>query len=116
MKRDLLASTWPLVVFYCLPTVAIVSGASLDAARPWLWIPAFLVMGGACVANAVECGRVHCFITGPLYLGAAVYEALAAARLAPMSVDVFLGIVVAVTVVAYLLEMPLGRYRQKPSA
>lgn len=46
-----------------------------DARAP-LWIVAFLVGGSACVANAARCGRAHCYLTGPLYLGLAVVSAL----------------------------------------
>ena len=37
---------------------------------------AFLWAGAACVVNAVRCRRVHCFFTGPLYLGLGVISAL----------------------------------------
>ncbi|MGB6973456.1 MAG: hypothetical protein WBD67_02105 [Terracidiphilus sp.] len=78
-----------------------------------LWIPALLVMGGACLANLARCGRVHCYITGPLLLLAAVYAALAVVHLVPMQPAIFLDSIVAITVLAWLAEIPLGRYRQR---
>src|SRR3989442_15948432 len=33
-----------------------------------IWTLAFTVMGIACVVNAVRCGRVHCYFTGPFLL------------------------------------------------
>ncbi len=48
----------------------------------WLFVPGaagallaaagFAVAGGLCVANAVHCRRMHCAVTGPLYLVAAL--------------------------------------------
>ena len=43
-----------------------------------MWVPAFVVMGVGCLANAAQCGRIHCYFTGPLYLLAAVFVALSA--------------------------------------
>src|SRR5262249_41779476 len=33
-----------------------------------LWPAAFFWAGGLCLGNALRCGRVHCTLTGPLYL------------------------------------------------
>jgi outer membrane protein TolC len=41
----------------------------------------FAVAGALCVGNAIHCRRVHCALTGPLYLAAGLYaDALAAHR------------------------------------
>ena len=98
---------------WCLPIVALLIGGSWPSGRPWLWIPAFLVMGVACLANAARCGRVHCHVTGPLFLLAAVYVVLAQLRLVPMHPAILLDVVLIVTAIAYLAEIPLGRYRKK---
>jgi len=29
-------------------------------------------MGGACLVNAVRCGRLHCYVTGPFFLLGAI--------------------------------------------
>src|SRR6516164_1101421 len=79
---------------WCLPIVAVVVGSSWSNMRTWLWIPAFLVMGIGCVANAARCGRVHCYFTGPLFLLAAVYTVLAEIHLVPMHPTVLLDTVV----------------------
>lgn len=94
-----------------LPTLMIVAGAFWPAGRFWLWIPAFLVAGGACVANARRCGRTHCWVTGPLYLGAAGYLVLAALDRVPFHFIWFLGVVLGLSLLARLAERPLGRYR-----
>ena len=51
-----------------LPASLLLAGTAWEAARPWLWIPSLVVAGAACLANASRCGRLHCFVTGPLFL------------------------------------------------
>lgn len=108
-SRDL-ARGGSAVLLWGLPVVALIVGANWRHGL-FLWIPAFLVMGLACLANAARCGRVHCYITGPLFLLAAVYAALSVVHLVPMQANIFLYSIVAVFVLARLAEIPLGRYR-----
>src|SRR3989442_13275288 len=74
---------------WCVPTLALVLGLSWNAARPWLWIPALLIMGAGCVVNARRCGRLHCYATGPIFLLAAVYVILAEVHVVPLSPNCF---------------------------
>mgnify|MGYP001576176147 CR=1 FL=1 len=64
---DLVASRvgWLL---WGIPAVLLTVGSVWAVSRAWLWIPAFAVAGAACLANAARCGRLHCFLTGPLFL------------------------------------------------
>lgn len=96
-----------------VPTLMIVAGAFWPAGRFWLWIPAFLVAGGACLVNARRCGRVHCYATGPLYLGAAAYLLLALLEMVPFRFGWILAIVVGMSLLAHAAERPLGRYRER---
>jgi hypothetical protein len=50
-----------------LPALAVLIGLAWFQGRPWLWFPAFSVMAVACLANAARCGRLHCYVTGPVY-------------------------------------------------
>jgi hypothetical protein len=93
--------------------VVIIAGDLWTSARPWLWFAGFLVAGLACLANAARCGRWHCYFTGPLFLLAAVYNALAGFHLVPTNETVFLEVVVGAGVLARLSELVLGRYRKK---
>ncbi len=89
-----------------LPLLAFVVGAFLTPpARPLLWVPAFLVAGVSCVVNARRCGRFHCFMTGPLYLLAAV-ATVAAAPWGWIALSVVGG-----TIAAYAVEFGCGKYR-----
>jgi len=53
-------------LLWYLPIFLVIVGSSWNRGRVWLWVPAFLVMGVACLANAARCGRTHCYVTGPL--------------------------------------------------
>jgi hypothetical protein len=110
--NDLIYERMGLLV-WCLPIAALVAGSSWPAARIWLWIPAFIVMGLACLANAARCGRVHCYLTGPVFLLAAVYTALSAFHWVPLHATILLDAVLALTVLAFLAEVPIGRYRKR---
>lgn len=98
---------------WCLPALAVVAGLLWTARLKWLWVPAFLVMGFGCLVNASRCGRVHCYIAGPVFLLAAGYVALTAWRQIPFPPGIFLDAVVALVALAFLVEIPLGKYRAR---
>jgi len=58
-----------------LPSALLVIGIFWSQVRAWLWTPALVVAGVACLVNANRCGRLH-YITGPLYLLAALATVL----------------------------------------
>ena len=74
-RRDLVASRAGLGL-WGVPGVLLLVGGVWAGARAPLWTVAFLVGGAACVVNAARCGRAHCYLTGPLYLGLAAVSAL----------------------------------------
>jgi hypothetical protein len=112
-KTNDLVRGWNAVLLWGLPIIALVVGSYYQSARVVLWIPAFLVMGVGCLRNAARCGRVHCYVTGPLSLLAAVYVALSGFQLVPMHPAIFLDTILAVAVLACLAEIPFGKYRKR---
>jgi hypothetical protein len=108
-----LARGWSAVLFWGLPVIALVVGSYYPRVRLVLWISALVVMGVACLRNAVRCGRVHCYVTGPLFLLAAAYVALSGFHFVPMQPGLFLDIILAVAVLACLAEIPFGKYRKR---
>src|SRR6266536_4790683 len=106
---DLVGRKWGIWL-WCVPTLALVFGLSWNAARPWLWIPALLVMGAGCVVNARRCGRLHCYLTGPIFLLAAVYMILAEVNVVRLLPNVFVLVVLGAAALACLAELPWGRY------
>jgi hypothetical protein len=57
-----------------------------------------------------HCGRVHCYITGPLYLLAAVATVLAGTDLVPLRSSWIGGTVLAGTILAYVPEWVRGKH------
>ena len=71
----------------------------------------FRVKFRSVVFNASHCGRIHCFVTGPLYLLAAALTALGAVEVASVPWALIAVGVPAGTGAAYALEQVLGKYR-----
>jgi len=101
------------ILLWCLPTVALVVGLNWTELRPWLWIPALLVMGIGCVVKASRCGRLHCYPMGQAVVLTTIYVALAAGSFVPMRPNAFLLTLFALAVLVGLAELPLGRYRKR---
>ena len=101
------------ILVWCLPTVALFVGLAWRDKFAWFWIPSFLIMGIGCLVNARRCSRLHCYFTGPVFVVAAIYVALAAANILPMSPGTFLVTVLAIAILACLAEVPFGRYRKR---
>ncbi len=95
---------------WCLPTLLFIVGLNWETVRPWLWIPALLVMRIGCALNAKRCGGLHCYITGPIFLLAAVYVILAERNIVPLRPNLFAIVVLGVSALACFAEFPFGRY------
>ncbi len=68
-NKGRLAITWGLpailmLVIGLMPLAPLLTGI--------LWMGALSWMGVACLRNARQCGRVHCFFSGPYFLCSAV--------------------------------------------
>lgn len=109
-EKDLVAGRtyW---LFWGVPLALVLAGTGTGAsARAVLWTGAFLVMGSACVANAARCGRLHCFITGPLFLLAALASILVGLDVLALGWS-WIGVgALGGTLVAYAVEWARGRY------
>ena len=81
--------------------------------RPYLVTTAFLWAGLGCVVNARRCGRFHCHVTGPLYLGLGVASALIGLGVIQMTWIWVAGIFAVGTAAAYLPEFLGWRYLRK---
>jgi hypothetical protein len=108
---DLVGSKTAWLV-WCVPFALFVIGAFWSAGRVWLWVPSLVVAGVACLVNATRCGRLHCYVTGPLFLLGALATVLTALRYAPLTyreiaIAVFVG-----TLLAYVPEWTRGKYVQ----
>src|SRR5438128_4700468 len=109
--NDLINKRAAWLLWY-IPAAAVLAGSFWAQARAWLWVPAFVVMGAGCLANAARCGRFHCYVTGPLFLLAAVFVALSAFGIVALHPGLFLLVVFGACCLAMCAEIPLGRYRK----
>ena len=69
--------------------------------------------GLGCLANAARCGRIHCYITAPLFLLAAGFVVLDAFGVVALRPSLFLLIVFGACCLAHCAEIPLGKYRKR---
>lgn len=67
--KDLLGTMRSRILAWWLPLAAMLLAIPLgDGPKTVIWCLALAWMGGACLANARRCGRVHCRYTGPFLL------------------------------------------------
>lgn len=80
-----------------------------------LWASVLTVYGVACVSNARRCGRIHCYVTGPFLLTAALLVLLLGVGLLDFGQApgrwLVPAIVVGFLLGRYLPERLWGRYR-----
>jgi hypothetical protein len=93
-----------------LPAALFLVGIVWDAARPWLWIPSLAVAGSACMVNASGCGRLHCFVTGPLFALAAFATLLDAGGARAIDWRWILAAVIVGTLAGFGFEWWRGKY------
>jgi len=117
--HDMLSN--PLLAFgsFCLPAIAIIATGHYRVGGGWrtaVWTAALSIMGTACVANAVRCGRVHCYITGPFLLVMAVVTLLYGLGILPLGGNgwnaIGLTILIGAIGLSCLPEMFFGKYRR----
>lgn len=109
-RNDLVARkiSW---VLWGVPAAALILGVLAEPfLRMLLWTPALVVAGGACVVNAGRCGRLHCYMTGPLYLVAAVATVLVGVEAIALPWSWIAVALVGGTLLAYAVEWIQGKY------
>jgi len=121
-SRDILSNRMITGAVYWLPAIVLVASGFLALGQGWqsaVWVVALSTMGGACVANAIRCRRVHCYFTGPFFLVMAFVALLYGLDVVPLGPDGWniIGAVVLVGAVAlwWLPEVFFGKYRQTPN-
>jgi hypothetical protein len=119
-SRDILSSPWRALLVFWLPALAIFVAGSSGLSAGWrtiVWTVALGIMGTACIANALRCGRVHCYITGPFFLVMALVTLLYGLGVVTLGRNgwnlIGLTILVGAIALCCLPEMFLGKYRQR---
>ncbi|GEM_PF-283766 len=83
--------------------------------RMTVWTGGFTMMGVACLVNARGCGRLHCFLTGPLYLAGAATVLMTGSGVIEVGGGWILVVMILGTVLAYLPEWLGGQYLSTPN-
>jgi hypothetical protein len=110
-----LAEGKTLLWLWGVPTLFLLLGSLISTPlRSLVWLPAFLVMGVGCLVNAYGCGRLHCYFTGPVFLGAAGYHLVSTYSdlLPAVNVSTFLGTVYLLFASLIFSENLFGKYLQ----
>ena len=119
-ERDLLCSGWSACLLWCVPWFVFALGFD---ARPTLktvlWTTSLGFMGVVCLVNASRCGRIHCFLTGPFFILAAVGSLTYGLGVLPLGPSGWKWIgtitVIGGIALAFIPELVLGRYRRNGS-
>ena len=118
-RSDILSKPLLSFLLYCLPVITIVASGFEPVSRGWriaIWTAALAVMGGACIANASRCGRIHCYVTGPSFLLAALGTLLYGLGVIPLGANgwnvIGLTILIGAIVLCCLPELLFGKYRR----
>jgi len=119
--NDLLADRFATIAIYWLPIVVLIASGFFsvgNAARAAIWAVALITMGVGCLVNALRCGRVHCYASGPFFLLMAAVAVLYGLGIAPLGARGWntIAIITLIGGIAlyYLPEVFFGRYGQKP--
>lgn len=118
-SRDILSSPWRALLLFWLPAIAIAvfanSRFSSDE-RTIVWALALVTLGTACIANALRCGRVHCYLTGPFFLVMGVITVLYGIGALPLGHKgwgyIGLAILAGAVALCCVPEMIWGKYRR----
>jgi hypothetical protein len=117
-SQDLLSDRLGTIAIYWLPVAVLVASGFFAITNRWraaIWAAALMTMGAGCVLNALRCGRVHCYATGPFLVLMAAIAVLYGTGLLPLGSRGWNAIAL-VTLVGglglyYLPELLFGRYR-----
>lgn len=119
-SRDIFRSWWTTSAVFGLPIFAIFAAGFPVLAPGWrtaAWVVALSTMGAGCLANALRCGRVHCYFTGPFFLIMAIGALLYGFGIVPLDRfgwNAFAAIVLVGTLILYFVpESLVGRYRRE---
>ena len=119
-SRDILSSWWSVFILYWLPAIAIVVAGAPAISSGWrtvVWTVALATMGVACIVNALRCGRVHCYLTGPFFLLMALIALSYGLGILHLGGNGWnlLGLMTLIGAIALscLPEMLLGKYRKQ---
>ncbi len=117
-RRDLLRQPVSFMIAWGAPIAIIIAANSMHMLLPFKAVvvviaTCFAWMGTACLANAKRCGRLHCFLSGPVLLASAVAVLLVGLRIVSLGESGLIYVVwgaFGLVVLTFIPEMLRGRY------
>lgn len=116
---DILGDWRKSALAYWLPIGAIVASGNIDVGMAWrtaIWTGACSIMGGACLLNAIRCGRIHCYFNAPFFFAMATITLIYGIGLLPLGANgwnlIGLGLLAGGVILTYGPELVLGKYRK----
>ena len=120
-SNDLLSRRFTPWLVYGLPSLVLYATSVFDSPRSIMtvvWPLAFLVMGIACLLNALKCRRVHCWFTGPLFLALGVGSLLHGLGILPLGPEgwtrMWWTFGIGTAILYFVPEWIWGRYFRRP--
>ena len=119
MHKDCVRKPIAATILWCIP---IALGAAASVAVPSshiiaaTWVIAFTWMGVGCVLNARRCHRLHCYLSGPIFLLGAIAVGLLASgviSLGSHAISNTISITLILALLSFVAEMIWGRYRPR---
>lgn len=111
-KKDL--ARGPFVCLMMGATALLITGQALwPTGGAWLATAIFAMWGVFCSVNAARCGRLHCYITGPLCLLTAMAFALLGLGIIRFPGNEVALAVLAVAAISMVSEKWLGAYVER---
>lgn len=80
-----------------------------------VWAIAYAWMGTACLVNAGRCHRLHCYMSGPVLLLAALVTGLGGLGIVPLGpngLNIVAGSALGLVLLSHIPELVFGRYKK----
>jgi hypothetical protein len=122
-SRDILSNVPLTALLFWFPIIGLMVSGFFQIGQAWrtgVWVVALAILGAACTVNALRCGRVHCYVTGPFFLAMAIVALLYGVGVIPLGTNGwnFIGgaVLIGALILCCLPEALLGRYRRAGEA
>jgi hypothetical protein len=116
MADDQFANPVSALAWWGLPTVLGIAASLLGLPLgliAFVWMTLFVWMGTGCIRNAVNCHRLHCYLSAPVFLlGAAVCGLIATGLLVlwPHALNNTVSITFVLALLSFVPEVIWGKY------
>ena len=115
-QKDMARKPVSAFLWWCLP---IMLGAASGLARltfreqAEVWAAAFAWMAAGCFLNALRCHRLHCYVSGPVFLAGAIAAGVLAAgvtHFAPNALSYDIAITLVLVAMSFIPESSGRKY------